>query len=119
MIALSVHPGGIVTELGRHLSAEDLELFGGEEGFKKMQTTVFKNTDQGAATTVWAAVSPHFTTKNGGQYLEDVGESMPEGQATGGGSGSGVGGFKAHAYDEDGEEKLWKLSCEVVGVKDE
>jgi len=113
--ALSVHPGGIVTELGRHLTTEDYGVFGGEEGLQKLMQTIFKSTTQGAATTVWAAVSPHFEGGNGGQYLADVGESPVAGekQEMGGAEHS------PHAYDEEKEEMLWKVSCEVVGVADD
>ena len=70
--ATSVHPGGIMTDLGRHLTPEDFKMFENPE-FQR----AFKNPAQGAATTVWAAVSPHFEGKNGGQYLMDVGETGP------------------------------------------
>ena len=37
----------------------------------------FKSPSQGAATTVWAAVSPHFEKpENCGRYLSDVGEGV-------------------------------------------
>lgn len=61
-----------------------------------------KDIPQGAATTVWAAVSPHFNTQaNGGQYLGDIGVSER---------------FAPHAFNEEAEDELWKLSCEAVGV---
>jgi len=48
-------------------------------------------------------------------YLADVGESGPavEGESL-------VGpGYVPHAYDEEAEEKLWKLSYEAVGLKND
>lgn len=108
--ATSVHPGGIMTELGRHLSEEDFKMFE-DADFQKQ----FKNPAQGAATTVWAAVSPHFEGKNGGQYLEDVGESPPVAENP----ALGAPGYAKHAYDEKAENSLWKVSCEVVGVPED
>ena len=106
--ALSVHPGGIQTELGRHLSEEDYKLFGDPEAFKK----IYKSPNQGAATTVWAAVSPHFDGKNGGRYLADVGECGPAPE----GAGPAAAGYAPHIYDEEQEEQLWKLSYEALGL---
>ena len=58
--AFSVHPGGIYTDLARHLSAEEL-AFDGE----------LKTPEQGAATSVWCAMSPQLEGK-GGVYCMDV-----------------------------------------------
>lgn len=108
LIGLSVHPGIVATDLGRYMSDGEMEAM----GLGKLMH-VMKNTAQGAATQVWAAVSPYFEdVKNGGVYLADVGESGPmrEGELP------GAPGYAPHAYDEAAEEKLWKLSCEAVGV---
>lgn len=72
---------------------------------------VEKSVAQGAATTVWAAVATHCKGK-GGLYLSDVGEAKPaaEGEVVGGL------GYRPHAYDEEAEEKLWKMSYEAVGL---
>ena len=113
IVGLSLHPGGIMTELGRHLQdiQKEIENLGGEAMMK-----TFKSPQQGAATTVWAAVSPHFEkVENGGRYLSDVGEAVP---ATGN-DPMGAPIHAAHAYDPEGEKALWKVSCEVTGVKDD
>lgn len=107
----SVHPGGIMTELGRHLDASDFEAFGGLESFEK----IMKSPPQGAATSVWAAVSPHFEGKNGGQYLADVGESDIKTKSF---EEGGEAAYAEWAYDEGKEDTLWKISNEVVGVAD-
>jgi NAD(P)-dependent dehydrogenase (short-subunit alcohol dehydrogenase family) len=105
---LSVHPGLIVTtELARHMSDEEKQFF-------VQMAHIARSSEQGAATTVWAALSPVFND-HGGVYLADVGESGPavEGEVL-------VGpGYVPHAYDEEAEEKLWKLSYEAVGLKDD
>lgn len=111
VVGLSLHPGGIMTELGRHIDMKEIEDLGGEA-----MTKSFKSPQQGAATTVWAAVSPHFEkVENTGRYLADVGEGPPQdGQSEMGGPV-----YAPHAYDPEGEKALWKISCEVTGVKDE
>ncbi|KAK4496686.1 hypothetical protein PRZ48_012668 [Zasmidium cellare] len=107
LTGLSVHPGVIsMTGLGRHLSQEDLDALVTKTAKKA------KSLEQGAATTVWAAVSSHFRDLgNGGRYLAEVGEAGPVDE-----KGEG---YAMHAYDEQGEEKLWRLSCEPVGVQDD
>lgn len=107
---LSLHPGGIMTELGRHMDESDFAAL----DFESIKL-LMKSPAQGAATTVWAAVSPHFEGKNGGRYLADVGEQGPvdkDAQMSGEGYGP-------HAYDEEAAERLWKLSFEAVGLSAE
>ncbi|KAK0311963.1 hypothetical protein LTR01_002877 [Friedmanniomyces endolithicus] len=113
LIGLSLHPGAIMTtDLKRHLTPEDYALFGDMAAFEQMS----KSASQGAATTVWAALAPHFEdVGTGGRYLEDVGESRP----VGGGGGVGDAGYAGWAYEEEGEERLWGVSCSAVGVEDE
>lgn len=67
--AFSVHPGSVGTELARSLTAEELQAARARVG----QTGAWKrkNPAQGAATTVWCAVSPALEGK-GGVYCEDV-----------------------------------------------
>lgn len=107
--ALAVHPGGIMTELGRHLSEQDYKDLGVTGEFAKHM----KSPGQGAATTVWATLEPRFAlAENGGRYLENCGEVGPaKGELK-----RGDAGFAKHIYDVEAEEKLWTLSCEMVGV---
>jgi len=60
-------------------------------------------------------VSDHFEGKNGGRYLTDCGEAGPVPENP----GLTAEGYATWAYDEEAEEKLWKLSCEAVGVPDD
>jgi NAD(P)-dependent dehydrogenase (short-subunit alcohol dehydrogenase family) len=104
----SLHPGTILgTEGLRHASEEDYAALGGTEGLKNIE----KSVTQGAATSVWAAVATKLEGK-GGIYLSDVGvaKPAPETELVGGP------GYGPHAYDEEAEEKLWKLSYEAVGL---
>ena len=96
-----------MTELGRHLSEEDTKMFS-DPNIQK----IFKSPPQGAATTVWAAVSPHFEGANGGRYLADVGECGPIPEP----AMMGAAGYCSWAYDEEKEDLLWRISCDVVGV---
>ena len=107
--ALSVHPGLVLdTELTRDMPADELAEL---QGNAAMMQHMVKTPAQGASTTVWAAVSPDLEGK-GGWYLADLGTTRL------GSSVQDAGGstHAAHAYGEEAEEKLWKLSSELVGV---
>lgn len=106
--AVSVHPGVILsTELMRHQKVEDLQSIGDPAYFQKIEC----NAEQGAATTVWAALSPYFET-HGGMYLAEVGEAPPLAED----EGIGRCGYASYAYDEAAEDRLWKLSLQAVGL---
>lgn len=97
LIGLSLHPGVIETPLARHMNQDDYAMLEGMGVYK-----IAKNVEQGAATTVWAAIAPYFDKpENGGRYLADVGESPK---------------YAPHAYDEEAEEKFWKLSEDVIST---
>ena len=69
--AFAVHPGGIHTELGRHLTDETLQVLADRQA-RSSAPIRWKTIPQGAATTVWAATSPELDGL-GGRYLEDCG----------------------------------------------
>lgn len=93
------------------MSKEEIEMLHFESDLVQ---SVLKSSSQGAATTVWAATSPHFEN-HGGVYLEDVGEAGP-----GAWDGQGLTvNYAPHVYDEEKEKAMWKLSCEMIGVADE
>ena len=57
----SVHPGGIITPLQRHLGNEEMVALGwkNEDGtLSEMAEKFFKSPSQGAGTTLWCATSP-------------------------------------------------------------
>jgi hypothetical protein len=64
-----VHPGGILTELGRHLTDETLGVLSERLSARKVE---FKSVPQGAATTVWAGFVAD-ADEIGGRYCEDCG----------------------------------------------
>lgn len=71
--AFSVHPGGIFTPLQRHLTDEEMVVLGWKNADGSVPPAVaamFKNTEQGGATAVWAATSPSLNDM-GGLYCED------------------------------------------------
>jgi NAD(P)-dependent dehydrogenase (short-subunit alcohol dehydrogenase family) len=110
--AFSLHPGGIMTPLQRHLPREEMVALGwiDEDGKPTPEAAAqFKTPEQGAATEVWAATSPQLDGM-GGVYLEDceVAELAPE-------SGERV-GVKAYAIDPEQAKRLWALSAELTGV---
>jgi NAD(P)-dependent dehydrogenase (short-subunit alcohol dehydrogenase family) len=108
--AFSLHPGGIITPLQRHLPKEEMIERGWiDEDGNVLNPAGFKTPPQGAATQVWAATSPQLDGL-GGVYLEDCDIAEP---AVDGDERSGV---KAWATDPDEAARLWALSAELTGV---
>ncbi|MGW5332660.1 SDR family NAD(P)-dependent oxidoreductase [Streptomyces bauhiniae] len=108
--AFSLHPGGIMTPLQRHLPKEEMVERGWiDEQGNPLNPAGFKTPEQGAATQVWAATSPRLDGL-GGLYLEDcdIAEPAPED-----GTWAGV---KDWASDPGQAARLWTLSAELTGV---
>ena len=114
--AAAVHPGGIRTELDRHIDSSRLEKIVEEinqqlaaQGKAPFQ---FKTVPQGAATSVWAAVVAP-ADEIGGRYCENchVGQVVPD-DATITAVSEGVRGY---SLDAKNAETLWKKSEELVG----
>lgn len=106
--AFSVHPGGIHTELGRHMTPEVIEAMRSRLASSGRQFT-WKTIPQGAATTVWAATAPELDA-HGGAYLEDCGlavvtddEELDH-------------GVRPYAVDPARADALWELSERLVGL---
>jgi len=116
--AAAVHPGGIQTELGRHLDEGRLEAM--VEQINKELADMgkppfhFKTIPQGAATSVWASVVA-TADEVGGRYCENchVSEIVPSDQVLNPVSE----GVRAYALDADHAEALWKKSEELVGER--
>jgi len=91
--AFSLHPGVITTDLVRHLSDDD----------KKYFATLryrYKSTQQGAATTLVAALEESLEGK-GGSYLSDCNLSIPA----------------SWACNTEFAEKLWVLTERIIEEK--
>jgi NAD(P)-dependent dehydrogenase (short-subunit alcohol dehydrogenase family) len=114
--ATAVHPGGIMTELARHMPDGAIEGWfqqiqqqraaAGEAPFE------FKSIPQGAATSVWAGVVVS-AEEVGGKYCEDcqVAELIPADSQV---SAISV-GVRGYALDPENAKALWKKSEEMVG----
>ncbi|MFK8025893.1 MAG: SDR family NAD(P)-dependent oxidoreductase [Ilumatobacter sp.] len=105
--SIAVHPGGIHTDLGRHMTPEVRANL--QERIKQSNPQEFswKSIPQGAATTVWAATSEQFRDF-GGVYCEDchVAEVVDPAE--------GSDGVLAYAVDPQRAEELWELSLGVL-----
>lgn len=95
--ATAVHPGVIMTELGRHMT-EDMIA-----GIMAASNLTFKTLEQGAATTVWAGFTAAADAV-GGRYCEDCHVATVVDDAT---AGAGV---RSYAVDPARAEALWALS---------
>ncbi|OOF95783.1 hypothetical protein ASPCADRAFT_207137 [Aspergillus carbonarius ITEM 5010] len=106
--AFSVQPGGIQTGLLKYMSEEE------KTGLTSDPTLgpQFKSPEQGAATTVWGAVSKSLHGL-GGKYLEDVQIAKPFDAN----EGQWAPGYFPHAYSPEKEKKLWEVSLGLVGVE--
>ena len=110
--AFSLHPGGIMTPLQRHLERQEMVDLGwiDEQGNPTPEAaSSFKSPEAGAATEVWAATSPQLDGL-GGVYLEDCEVAVPAPQ-----DGARV-GVKDWAIDPEQAARLWSLSAELTGV---
>ena len=99
--AYAVHPGTVATSLARHMSRSDfskLRKYAAAGGAARGEPTDgfldFVMPEHGAATQVWAAVSPELADQ-GALYLEDCGVSET---------------VAPYARDEQRAADLWDLS---------
>jgi len=102
----SVHPGGILTNLQVHISEEEKRAMGWIDKDGKVNE-LFKTPEQGASTSVWAAVSSELDGK-GGLYLEDCSIAVPF-------AGKIHYGHGTHIYNEETEKRVWKLAEQLAG----
>jgi NAD(P)-dependent dehydrogenase (short-subunit alcohol dehydrogenase family) len=107
--AFSVHPGGIVTPLQRHLTMEEQIAMGWFDKDGKAND-IFKSVEAGAATSVWCAVSP-LLEELGGVYCEDcnIAKLWEEGMAP-------YSGAQPHITNRDHAAALWAASEAMTGV---
>ncbi|GAB4551408.1 MAG: SDR family NAD(P)-dependent oxidoreductase [Rhizobacter sp.] len=105
LTANAVHPGGIHTGLSRFLPREEMEAMGWIKPGDTPGTIPpgFKNAEQGAATSVWAATAPELQG-HGGLYLEDCNEAVPSPE------GERRFGYVPHIRDRAAAERLWAVS---------
>lgn len=115
--ATSVHPGGITegSGLGKFLPQDQIDAFLSDS--ETLRT--WKSQAQGAATQVLAAVGKEWADK-GGKYLSDCTAQISHEEKAGqeGMFHMANDGYLPWAYDEEGEERLWKESVGMVGLKE-
>jgi len=104
IVANALMPGGIMTNLQRHVSQDVLD---GWEKAQREGTVTFKTPQQGASTTLVAALAPEFAT--GGHYLEDGNESPTVAD-----DAEARSGVREYALDPGNAERLWEVSTELV-----
>jgi NAD(P)-dependent dehydrogenase (short-subunit alcohol dehydrogenase family) len=114
--ATAVHPGGIATELARHMPDGAIEAWIQQVQEQRAATGEppfeFKSIPQGAATSVWAGMVAS-AEEVGGRYCEDcqVGELIPANSQV-----SAISrGVRGYALDPENAKALWKKSEEMVG----
>jgi len=104
--ANAVHPGAIRTEVFRDVPESDAQM---AIAWSAQSGSPEKTPSQGAATEVWAAVSPELDGVSG-LYLEDcrIAEHIPS-------DDFGAAGVAEEALDERMAELLWAASEKIVG----
>jgi NAD(P)-dependent dehydrogenase (short-subunit alcohol dehydrogenase family) len=104
--ANAVMPGGIMTGLQKHMS-RDAKLALGWIDEAGTPNPRFKSTEQGAATSIWAAVAAELDGV-GGQYLEDCAIAEPWTEAR------PMSGYMPYALDAGDAQRLWTVSEELI-----
>jgi NAD(P)-dependent dehydrogenase (short-subunit alcohol dehydrogenase family) len=107
--AVAVHPGGIRTELARHMTPETTQKMM-ERVQNQPGTFQFKTVEQGAATTVWAGFIAD-AAEVGGKYCEDCSVATLTTDP------NAMGGVRPWAQDAAKAEALWTKSEQMVGEK--
>ena len=112
--AFSVHPGGIATDLIRHMSQAEIDASHiiDKDGNPIIDPHNNKKTpQQGAATSVWCATSPQLNGM-GGVYCQDcdIAPALPTDDST------EMRGVRPRATDPVAAGRLWQLSEQLTGV---
>ena len=114
--AAAVHPGGIQTELARHMDPAHIEAMIKQMSEQAVaqgkQPFQWKTIPQGAATSVWAAVVAP-AEEIGAKFCENchVSSIVPDDQTI----GLMAEGVRGYALDPANAKALWKKSEEMVG----
>jgi len=109
--AFSVHPGGIMTPLQRHLDNEEMHALGwtdAEGNLSELAAALFKTPSQGCTTTLWAATSTQLAGM-GGLYCEDCDVADLATDAT-----ERYFGVAPWAASEEGAMRLWEMTEEML-----
>jgi NAD(P)-dependent dehydrogenase (short-subunit alcohol dehydrogenase family) len=109
IVANAVNPGGVATGLQRHFTQKQQDYLVEAEA---AGVFTYKTVQQGAATTLVAAVAPEFA-HSGGHYLDDAREAytVPDDAELFQNSH----GVKQWAIDPGTAQKLWTVSLALIG----
>jgi NAD(P)-dependent dehydrogenase (short-subunit alcohol dehydrogenase family) len=114
--ATALHPGGIKTELGRHMRPDELDNLVAQINAQLAQSGQppfqWKTIPQGAATSVWAAFVAAADAV-GGRYCENCQVSS----VTDGLISPVSAGVRSYALDSERAKALWTRSEEMVGER--
>lgn len=108
IVANAVMPGGIMTGLQEHVPQQVKDGWAREQAAGRV---TMKTVEQGAATTLVAALAPELAT--GGHYLEDGQESPTV--ADDAEVAQGQPAVRAWAKDPEAASRLWEVSERLVG----
>ncbi|HEX4214427.1 MAG TPA: SDR family NAD(P)-dependent oxidoreductase [Candidatus Dormibacteraeota bacterium] len=109
IVANAVNPGGVATRLQRHFTQRQKDYLADAEA---AGVFAYKTAQQGAATTLVAAVAPEFA-HTGGHYLDDGHEAravVNDAQLF-----ENSHGVKQWAIDPDTARRLWTVSLDLIG----
>jgi len=106
--ANALMPGGIATELQRHVGGSEYMRDAAER--YRQAGSVLKTPEQGAATSVLLATWPGLEGI-GGRYFEDCNEAEVVDRR-----GTGMSGVAAYALDPGNAERLWELSLGLIAA---
>jgi len=110
--AAAVHPGGIITELARHMTEDSIKQMMALTRPQTGETPSgrgFKTVPQGAATTLWAAAMAAADLV-GGRYCEDCRVAEIAETAT-------THGVRPYAVDPERAKAVWARSEALVGER--
>jgi NAD(P)-dependent dehydrogenase (short-subunit alcohol dehydrogenase family) len=102
LVAFSLHPGVILTNLARDVDVSDFSEVKDYEGNVLEFKPEFKSVGAGTATHIVAAFDPTIASESG-SYLADCQIAMDQ--------------AKPYAKDDTEAAKLWALSEEIIGQK--
>lgn len=121
--ANAVMPGGILTPIFKDYTKDELQAIGWYDENGNPSKYV-KTVEQGAATSVWAAIAPELEGR-GGLYLEDcqimpeitlkkINEALIEYQMTRNFKDGYPQGYLARAVDPVTADRLWKFTQKLI-----
>ena len=108
IVANAVNPGGVATGLQRNFTTQQKESLDAAEAAGVFS---YKTVEQGAATTIVAAVAPEFA-RTGGRYLDDAREAytVPNDAEL----AQHPHGVKEWALDPAAAGRLWVVSADLI-----